>query len=137
MPAARPRFSKRGHVYSDPSYEKYKTLIKFQILLSTPKKTEEPLAGVFIFRFKANKGVSKKKALALLGTWRKTSKDTDNLIKPVMDAAQGLVFHNDNQVIPIVAHCLYDYTDSIEFWFLSQDLVKIEVSLPETTLIIK
>ena len=112
MSAPRPRFSKNGRVFSPPKYEDYKSKISSQY------------KGYFFgdnfikikicFEFKVPKSYNKeKRSKALEGILRPTQKDTDNLVKGILDALNGVSFTDDRYIYYIQAEKRYSDNNRI------------------------
>lgn len=90
---ARPRFA-RGRAYLQENMRDTKTSLAWQMAMgwSRPKIPRDQAVCLEIeFVFKA----LKKKDI---GTYRPRKPDLDNLTKMVMDAANGILYHDDAQV---------------------------------------
>lgn len=87
QPKKRPRFSKNGHVHSDPEQVAYERRIGY---LARQAVGSEWLTGQI--------------AVAVVfhrGTRRRC--DIDNLVKLVLDAINGIAFEDDHQVVSLHA----------------------------------
>lgn len=76
-------------------------------------KTKLSLDVIFFFE-PANKMAQKKK-IALAGKPHSIKPDLSNLVKFLEDACNGIVFHDDCQIIQIYAKKLYDLEPRTEF----------------------
>ena len=100
-----------GHAYTDPQTYQYEQLIKISYLNSVPARNrmhEGPLVVELQADFAPPESWSKKrKAMAMEGGLPHTSKpDLDNIVK-CLDALNGLAWHDDSQIIGIVARKEY------------------------------
>jgi len=103
------RFTKTGIKYQPAKVKKAEESIKMQIIQQLPKDFEPFDKGVIIerllFVFPPLKGFSKKKMKELeegKKIYKTTRPDlTDNLLKGLMDAMEGIVFVNDSQICEI------------------------------------
>ena len=88
----------RGHAYTPKKTRGYEALIKS---LTAKKYTAKPLTGdlfiVIVFSFKKAK----------TGQLRYPHYDIDNLVKSYLDATQGVLFENDNQIVGMQAMKVY------------------------------
>lgn len=88
---ARPRFTGSGGVYSDKQQKAHEELLEWHLRLAF----KEPLqggVGVGITFFRSNK----------------QRIDLDNLVKAVLDAANGIAFVDDVQVVELAARIELD-----------------------------
>lgn len=103
----RPRFRNAGRfvqTYMPTSYTKHKAYIQEQM----PKLlTDKNLKVSLYFYFEPPKSWSKKRKLIVIGTYKRTKPDVDNLIKTVLDAANKHVWQDDNQVVHIDSYKMY------------------------------
>jgi Holliday junction resolvase RusA-like endonuclease len=106
----RPRFARRGNfvtTYNDQQTEEG----KFICLMQTQTKQHKPIpAGTAIylnlyFLLPIPKGTSQKKIDSGLAHTKRP--DLDNLIKFVKDCANGILWHDDSQVVSVEAHKYY------------------------------
>jgi len=114
---ARPRVSMRhgrAFAYTPKKSADYERLIAEQC----PKEPMDgPLALNLQFGIPIPASWSKqKKADALYGVIRPTSRpDIDNYIKAVMDAVNGLAYHDDAQVVSLFAKLVYSESPHVRF----------------------
>lgn len=120
MACKRHRLGKSGHSYSPKDYEAYKNLMRYMIVNRKPVITEEPLCAVIGFRFNAPRGWSYKKSLAVYNEKQLIAgkRDIDNLVKTVLDACQGFVYHNDAQVVGLISWKQYGVSEGTDVYFL-------------------
>lgn len=83
---ARPRFTGSGGVYSDKQQKAHEELLEFHLRLAC-KRPFEGGVGVGVTFFRSNK----------------QRIDLDNLVKAVLDAANGIAFVDDVQVVELAA----------------------------------
>lgn len=101
MASPRPRFRKAGRyvqTYMPTKYTNHKKMIQAQM---PALKIEKPIKLTIEFYFPLLKSWSNKKRLAMVGQYKVTKPDLDNLIKTVLDAANGHLWHDDNQIANI------------------------------------
>jgi len=114
---ARPRVSMRhgrAFAYTPKKSADYERAIAAEC----PKALMEgPLALSLQFGISIPKSWSKqKKADAVANVIRPTSRpDIDNYIKAVMDAVNGLAYHDDSQVVSIFAKLIYAECPHVRF----------------------
>lgn len=75
-----------------------------------------PLKVELTFYRRLQKSLSKKeRALRLAGVHRPTVKpDTDNYIKSTLDGLNGLLWHDDAQIVDLIAHKYYSEHPRVE-----------------------
>lgn len=102
VPKGRPRFTKSGHVYTPKKTAVFETAVRMHAL-SAMKGRKIFTGGVklttnFFLPIPKSWSLSKK-AMATSGRLRHTVRpDTDNLVKAVKDALNGIVYVDDAQV---------------------------------------
>lgn len=122
VPKLRPRVVYRANIgrpiaISNPKTVSYEDAIRHEASLHRPPV---PLADMIALTIKVYRSIPKsmpkgKRALALSGQLRPTSRpDLDNYVK-VKDALNGIVWRDDSQVVRIVAEKYYSETPRIEF----------------------
>ena len=81
---------------------------------------DKPIRLTIEFHFPLLKSWSKKKHVAMVGQYKRTKPDIDNLIKTVLDAANGHVWQDDNQIVEIRSFKKYAETPKVimelEYW---------------------
>lgn len=103
IPQSRPRFTKTGHVYEDIKCREYKAEVGF--IAKKMMGSCEPFSGqvevCLTFYLPIPKSWSlKQKEDAMTGKRGHTKKpDWDNLAKAVTDAMNGIVYHDDAQIV--------------------------------------
>ena len=113
---ARPRKGKHGF-YTPADTKKYEESIKREYIKQCNKKLDGPVEFIlYIYKTKAK---FTKKEKALIGEdkyWCITKPDTDNVVKLVLDALNGIAYKDDNQVVKITAFKKWTIEDErIEF----------------------
>lgn len=97
----RPRFCKRGNfvqTYMPATYTAHKAFIQKQM----PKAMlESDLIVTIEFLFNPPQSWSNKKRLEMIGQYKRTKPDIDNLIKTVLDAANNHLWKDDNQIVEV------------------------------------
>jgi Holliday junction resolvase RusA-like endonuclease len=107
VPKGRPRFSKAGgfmRSYTPKKTSDYETEVRTQAQsVMTREPLETPLAVYLYFRLPIPRSHSKKRQEACLnGSERPTKKpDIDNLAKSVLDGLNGVVWHDDSQIVSL------------------------------------
>lgn len=120
----RPKFSTfNGHAvaYTPAKTVSYENLVKLsfqQQCNCKPYEKDVPLKAVIVAYFPIPKSVSKKNRVKMLdGLIRHTKKpDTDNLVKAVLDALNGIAFYDDSQVCDIICIKRYGEEPRVEIW---------------------
>lgn len=97
----RPRFTRQGHVYTPAKTKNYEKIIKAELMAHRP----EILGGachldMTFVRSIPKKWNKKKKQQAIDHEIRPvTTPDLDNYEKAVMDAANGVLYKDDSQIV--------------------------------------
>ncbi|MEM5397319.1 RusA family crossover junction endodeoxyribonuclease [Staphylococcus gallinarum] len=97
----RPRFRNTGkfvQTYMPQSYMTHKENLRWQMPMLM---IDKPIKLIIEFYFPLLKSWSKKKRVAMIGQYKRTKPDIDNLIKTVLDAANGHLWKDDNQIVEI------------------------------------
>lgn len=140
VPQGRPRFASVNgrfiHAYDPRKSVAYKNLIQWHVRAFMGRNpTFMPLEeNVFMDLkvFRPIPGSFSKKKEAAIGEGKlypNTKPDTDNYVKAVLDACNGLVFHDDSSVIGILARKYYSALPRIELSLYEVDnLDKVVVS---------
>lgn len=138
VPQGRPRFSSYGgrfiHAYDPKESVAYKIKLQWYIRMFFQRHPGfKPLEkNIFmdlrIYRKIPNSFTKKKREEISKGLlYPNTKPDTDNYVKAVLDASNGLVFHDDSAVIGFTAFKYYSDLPRIEASFVeinsSQDIV--------------
>jgi len=104
-PAPRPRVTKNG-TYNNADYTTYKSVIAHTFKsIHGNKKSTNPIAMKIDFFFEIPKSWSKKKKES--ASWHISRPDTDNLVKGVKDALNGIAYKDDSQVCYLQARKQY------------------------------
>lgn len=119
----RPRFSRQGgfvKAYDPPKSAKYKNTIQKELQPLVANKDFNPLGvpcslELRIYRSIPKSFSRKKQFAAANGEIRPTTRpDTDNYVKGILDALNGIVVKDDSQIVEIVAQKFYSDTPRIE-----------------------
>ena len=111
----RPKFSTvngRAMAYTPTKTVNYETLVKLSYQQQCGGKMydkDTPLSIDIMAHFPIPKSVSKKKAdMMRAGTIRPTKKpDSDNIIKAICDALNGIAYYDDAQIVEVTAWKYY------------------------------
>lgn len=110
LPAPRPRVTRFG-TYNNPKYTAYKKAIG---LMAKREIGEQLTGGVkmeIVFQFKKPKSWNKKKKAAAY--WHTQPPDTDNCIKGIKDALNGIAYKDDAQICDVAAVKIWGECDMI------------------------
>ena len=129
IPQGRPRFTKSGNAYDPQRSQNYKKLVRFwvtQHLKKIPgfKPFENALCVDLTFYLGVPSSWTKQKKLqAIQGQIRPISRpDTDNLVKSVTDAINGLLWVDDAIITDLTARKRY-----------TGELARVEIKITEVT----
>ena len=111
-PAPRPRLGRYG-VYNLQSYTDYKDDLR-QYFNCIDIIDNQPIFLDVTFYMPFPKSYTKKQRMTLLGKHCIIKPDIDNLVKGVMDAMLGCVYHDDNIVAEIKAYKIWSEVGSID-----------------------
>lgn len=118
-PQLRPRASARGgrvRVYDPPKVKNFKNLLRS---LAVKQYSRPPLIGplsvTLTFYRPVQKSISKTERERRLSNESKpvVKPDTDNYIKATLDALNGVLWHDDSQIVKIEAEKRYGETGKI------------------------
>ena len=110
----RPRACMRGSragVYKAKKDVSAETLIQVMLMEKQPPKFEGPVKLWLNFYMKRPKSVPEKKR-----KYPTVKPDLSNMIKTVEDAANGILYDDDKQIVEVDAAKLYGDEDKIELW---------------------
>lgn len=136
VPQARPRLTKRGIAYTPEKSRRYKEYIR--LIASAEMAGKTPLAGplclsVRVYRSALKSGGRKWQAEAKTGLRRPVTKpDLDNYVKAVQDGLNGIVWHDDSQIVTYGAPFGKFYDDGggprveVMVWELTPGLAEAE-----------
>ena len=116
---ARPRFTKGGRAYTPAKTRRYEEAVREAALLAVQAQgfvkhgKDTPLEACVTAWFPVPASWPKKKrAAALSGALYPTGKpDADNIAKAVLDAANGIAFHDDRQIVSLTVRKRYTFRD--------------------------
>lgn len=116
---ARPRFTKGGRAYTPQNTRRYEEAVREAALLAAQAQgfvkhdKDTPLEACVTAWFPVPASWPKKKrAAALSGALYPTGKpDADNIAKAVLDAANGIAFHDDRQIVSLTVRKRYTFRD--------------------------
>lgn len=110
----RPRFTKNGHVYTPESTRIYEEEIKIRY---KEKYKNEMLDGKIAVEVFINKKPASylgiRKYNKLLGKYCNIKPDTDNVVKAVLDALNGIAYADDKNVVELYAVKKYSTESSV------------------------
>lgn len=119
---ARPRFA-NGMVYTPDKthqYEEFVALMYKREYHDYMFPKDSPLRVVMDFYFKPPKSTSKKKYWEMIGgelrPTKRTTGDTDNLEKAILDAGNGVIWPDDSQVVEVTARKFYGEKERTEIY---------------------
>ena len=113
----RPKFARRGdfvHTYTPEKTASYENLVKLYSQMAMKKAkmsiTDRPVNVSIVVRAPIPKSFTKKKKMdAAANILKPTSKpDLDNVAKGILDAMNGIVFHDDKQVVALSIMKMYN-----------------------------
>lgn len=109
----RPRFTRSGHTYTPESTASYENLVKVCFAQkyhgTQPIPHGVPLEAHLIAFFPIPKSASKSRAADMERGFLLPTKppDTDNLAKIVLDALNGIAYHDDAQIVRLTVQKSY------------------------------
>lgn len=117
----RPRFRKIGNyvsTYNTKVTKDYEKLVKLSALEQCKDKLDKEYTGLVKMSikafFKPNKSISKKQHNLLLGQPYLKKPDSDNIVKIICDALNGIAYKDDNQVAILNVEKVYDEDERVE-----------------------
>ena len=115
VPKARPRLGRYG-TYTPEKTKVYERYVKVTIQKAKLKPVDGPLKVELTIYRKIPKSFSKvKRNKAISGELLPTTKpDIDNYVKSVLDASNGMLYHDDNQIVELIARKLYAEEPRVE-----------------------
>lgn len=112
----RPRFTKAGHTYTPKKTRDAEKKIVALLKTQKPIKHEKnkPIEVEIRFFYPHRKSFTKKdKMLIKKGMKYRTQKpDVDNLVKLVLDSANGILWHDDSQIVKLTASKHYEQDEA-------------------------
>lgn len=120
VPKARPRVTRTGHTYTPKKTADYEKLVqiyaKQEMAIQQLNPTTEAVRLTVEAFFPIPASWTKaKKEKALNGDLKHTSKpDSDNLIKAVQDALNGIVYKDDSQIVSVSGSKAYSSEPKVE-----------------------
>jgi Holliday junction resolvase RusA-like endonuclease len=103
QPKLRPRLGRNG-AYTPQKTKQYESAVAMML---RAQYKQEPILGAIRAKFVFYMGQPKKK----VREHHTVRPDLDNLIKAVKDAANGILWKDDSQIVALMARKLYDWTD--------------------------
>lgn len=116
----RPRFTRQGHTFTPQATANYENLVKVLFVQAYPDTQPIPQGTPCTARltayFAIPQSAGKKKSADMeSGGIRPTKKpDTDNIAKIVLDALNGLAYHDDSQVVDLTVIKTYSRDPRVE-----------------------
>ena len=114
----RPRFTRRGHTYTPKKTADYEKHIKAELIeqQAKPFEKETPLRVEVTFykgylKSWTKKQIHQAKDGSLMPVKRP---DLDNYTKAILDGANGLLWHDDSQIVDLLLYKRYDETPRVE-----------------------
>ena len=114
----RPRFTARGHIYTDPITRSYENQIAAEYKAQGGEYLGESAIKIFIeARYKIPASKSKKTRWAMFKDklFPKKKPDIDNVIKAVFDGLNGVAWKDDKQVVELYARKVYSENEGVLF----------------------
>ncbi|HPF55344.1 MAG TPA: RusA family crossover junction endodeoxyribonuclease [Clostridiales bacterium] len=103
---ARPRFSRRGVTYTPTTTKSYEQTVKAEWRSTNGQAAflpKIPLACEIVAYFAPPESESRKKQLDRIKNQYATKRpDADNIAKIILDALNGVAFHDDAQVVKLI-----------------------------------
>ena len=123
----RPRFTRNGRTYTPEQTAVYENLVKVMFMQAYPDTQPIPQGTPCTARltafFPIPQSAGKKKSADMeSGSIRPTKKpDTDNIAKIVLDALNGLAYHDDSQVVDLTVIKTYSREPRVEVEICDQN----------------
>jgi Holliday junction resolvase RusA-like endonuclease len=123
----RPRFMRSGHAYTPSKTAAYESLVRASYSLrckGEPVEKGVPLVATIECIFSIPKSASKKRKQAMLCGLELPCKvpDTDNLAKAVLDALNGIAYHDDSQITTLHVIKRYGLDPCVKVWISKEDV---------------
>jgi len=116
-PLARPRFG-QNRVFDSQKQRKINHGLALRYIHGNKPLYEGPLRLDVTFYLPAGKSFSAEQRNKLYGTPRPQRPDIDNLIKYILDAANGVLYKDDALIASVYADKVYDKNPRTEFTIL-------------------
>ena len=118
VPKQRPRFTSSGHAYTPKKTHDYEAKVKSAYLTEYPAGMafkEGPIEIVLNVYFQIPQSFSKKKQEDLLLHHYPTKRpDSDNLLKSVCDALNGVAYTDDSQIVMATVNKIWSESSKAE-----------------------
>src|SRR5699024_3640206 len=101
MASPRPRFRNAGkfvQTYMPAKYTKHKKMLRQQMPYMM---IDKPIILTIELHLQIHKYWSKNKHVDMVGKYKRTKQYINNIIKTVLDAANGHIWQDDNQIVEI------------------------------------
>jgi Holliday junction resolvase RusA-like endonuclease len=109
VPKARPRFTRRGHVYTPVTTRNYEDILRWKMKdLISSNNVLYTMALCFTIRLFIRKPDSVKRY------YPSVRPDIDNYVKAVLDACNGVVYKDDGQIISLTVSKAYADVPGVE-----------------------
>lgn len=115
QPKMRPRFTHRGHAYTDRKTRAYEEKVRWLLLKQGAKPSKKPIKlTLYIYRAYLKSWSKRTREKAQRGNVYPTTRpDLDNYEKSIMDACNGLLYEDDSQVVIKHSAKLYGETEQV------------------------
>lgn len=112
----RPRFTRAGHTYTPKRTRDYEKLVRDSLELQKAELMEEPLLmKVDIYKGYLKSWTIKQREQAESGELQPFRRpDVDNYVKSILDAADGVLYKDDAQIIRLEVEKHYDKEPRVE-----------------------
>jgi len=112
----RPRFSSKGHAYTDDKTAAYENLVR--LAFQAEAQGVPPLTGPVLLSIVAYmpipSSLSDKRKRALIGKPHAKKPDADNVAKAVQDGCNGVAYVDDSQIWMLIVRKVYSETPRLE-----------------------